>query len=77
MALQSQVAEGIDAVIVDSVLAIRQGLTHPESGANKTDSDLIKDPVNGDGASHHSREDVVPFTINGVPITEYTYGALM
>lgn len=27
---QIQVNQGIDAVIVDSVLAIRKGLTHPE-----------------------------------------------
>lgn len=32
--LQRQVKEGIDAVIVDSVLAIRKGLTSGESAAD-------------------------------------------
>lgn len=33
---QRQVKEGIDAVIVDSVLAIRKGLTTGEEGAANT-----------------------------------------
>ena len=33
MSAQLQVKEGIDAVIVDSVLAIRKGLTDSENGS--------------------------------------------
>lgn len=50
---QRQVKEGIDAVIVDSVLAIRQGLTESESqlpaSVDEDDTAVVIDaqPVNG------------------------------
>jgi glycerophosphodiester phosphodiesterase len=36
--MQRQVKEGIDAVIVDSVLAIRKGLTSGESSIEESNS---------------------------------------
>lgn len=52
-----QVKEGIDAVIVDSVLAIRQGLTASEKAA-----------ANGDSAKEENVIPAIAATTNGVPV---------
>lgn len=39
-ASQKQFREGIDAVIVDNVLAIRKGLTNHESGTPSEESEM-------------------------------------
>lgn len=58
---QLQVKEGIDAVIVDSVLAIRKGLTHPADPAKESSKEA----------------DEKGFTINGVPVTSFIHGAVV
>ena len=56
-------------MIVDNVLAIRKGLTHPEPASA---------PMNGStgGGSESEDRDGV-FTVNGVPVSPYTYGAVV
>lgn len=44
-----QVNEGIDAVIVDSVLAIRQGLTHPSPSIAPMEASCAATATNGNG----------------------------
>jgi len=39
--VQLQVKEGIDAVIVDSVLAIRKGLTEGEAASTKVTTETL------------------------------------
>ncbi len=48
-------------MIVDSVLAIRKGLTHPVDTSKESSKD----------------DDEKVFTINGVPITSFIYGAVI
>ena len=71
--------EGIDAVIVDSVLAIRKGLTEDTTNgaANGGTIVAISPMVSSDGESVTSRESSereVVETVNGVPI--YADGGL-
>ena len=67
--VKKQVDEGIDAVIVDSVLAIRQGLTHPLTREASAEIDRLPGFRNGG--------DPTTVTINGVPLSEYQYGAVV
>lgn len=51
---QRQVKQGIDAVIVDSVLAIRKGLTSADAQAEKVSKETLEDELaelqmNGNG----------------------------
>ena len=71
--MQLQVKEGIDAVIVDSVLAIRKGLTGPEStpqSSTATEPAVTPAVPNGttDGATLPIRSRDVTATANGVPV---------
>lgn len=84
--MQIQVNEGIDAVIVDSVLAIRKGLTSAEEDessqaattANGTSTSKDSDPVVGrvenQESSQPSDAREVVETVNGVPV--YADGGL-
>ena len=66
---QLQVKEGIDAVIVDNVLAIRKGLT--ESGvtteSHATDTASTRVSANGSLSLGKEQQRIVD-TMNGVPI---------
>lgn len=69
---QLQTKEGIDAVIVDSVLAIRQGLTGTGVGANLEPFAGLVGPST-DGATTPSGIEITG-TVNGVPI--YNHGGV-
>jgi glycerophosphodiester phosphodiesterase len=61
--LQRQVKQGIDAVIVDSVLAIRKGLTNGETPAEFTNGGT---ETNGTlKATHELKEKLEELTVNG------------
>jgi glycerophosphodiester phosphodiesterase len=62
-----QTKEGIDAVIVDSVLAIRKGLTGTDVGPNLEPFAGLVGPPNTDGATTPNGT-VVKDPVNGVPI---------
>lgn len=64
---QLQTKEGIDAVIVDSVLAIRKGLTGTDVGPNLEPFAGLVGPPQTDGATTPGGTQVKD-TINGVPI---------
>lgn len=74
-----QVREGIDAVIVDSVLAIRKGLTGPDA---KAEAEALKAAAAKEGeggaegaeGSNGFMHPKIVDTINGVPI--YAHGTL-
>jgi glycerophosphodiester phosphodiesterase len=79
---QLQVKEGIDAVIVDSVLAIRKGLTGSdqnkpaeptEAGLASSNSATLATAMSGPTDSKLSSPEIVD-TVNGVPI--YANGGL-
>lgn len=56
-------------MIVDSVLAIRKGLTHSETP--KTVVESKEEFVTGS-----ERKEEQPVTINGVPLLNFAYGAV-
>jgi len=62
-----QTKEGIDAVIVDSVLAIRKGLTGTDVGPNLEPFAGLVGPPNIDGATMPNGAEVKA-TVNGVPM---------
>ncbi|KAF2266841.1 GDPD-domain-containing protein [Lojkania enalia] len=64
--VQLQVKEGIDAVIVDSVLKIRKGLT--ESDASDTASTTSAPENSNDITTQDVKNRLVADTVNGVPI---------
>ncbi|EON61162.1 hypothetical protein W97_00374 [Coniosporium apollinis CBS 100218] len=71
-----QVREGIDAVIVDSVLAIRKGLTGPDAKAEAEalKAAATKEEEGGAEGSNGLMHPKIVDTINGVPI--YAHGTL-
>jgi glycerophosphodiester phosphodiesterase len=65
-----QTKEGIDAVIVDSVLAIRKGLTGTDVGPNLEPFAGLVGPPNTDGPTMLGGTEVKD-TDNGVPIFDH------
>lgn len=68
-----QVNEGIDAVIVDSVLAIRKGLTHPEP----VESESVPNSSRENGHSVDPTAAASDYSINGVSVGAYQYSAVV
>ncbi|KAI9724185.1 MAG: Glycerophosphocholine phosphodiesterase [Chrysothrix sp. TS-e1954] len=66
--VRMQFKEGIDAVIVDSVLAVRKGLTHGDSHESQTL------PNGGSKDTNGTTNDVI---VNGVAISAHTHGAVV
>lgn len=65
---QLQVKEGIDAVIVDNVLAIRKGLTESgvETGSHVTDKASTRASANGTLSPEKPQQQTVDI-MNGIP----------
>ena len=63
--MQLQVKEGIDAVIVDSVLAIRKGLTGPDGSSAPTKTETEGPVVDANGIrSGSSKGGATASTVN-------------